>query len=131
MFDGDIQLAAVPADHSRAAAKLGDRLGALADLDYGELRTEWRRLYRAHPPKKMSRDLLELGVAWKLQEKALGGLGASVRRRLADLAQTNGDPGRPRQSPRRDAQAGRQARATVAWRDARNRGAGGWLPLAG
>jgi hypothetical protein len=92
MFDGDIQLAAVtaaaPADHNRAARELGKRLAALAELDYGELRVEWRRLYRAHPPKKMSRDLLELGVAWKLQEKALGGVGASVRRRLADLAQT-------------------------------------------
>jgi hypothetical protein len=92
MFEGDTQLAAaIPAasaDHSRAAAELGKRLGALAELDYGELRVEWRRLYRTHPPKKMSRDLLELGVAWKLQEKALGGFGASVRRRLADLAQT-------------------------------------------
>jgi hypothetical protein len=92
MFDGDIQLAAVtaavPADHSRAARELGKRLAALAELDYSELRVEWRRLYRAHPPKKMSRDLLELGVAWKLQEKALGGFGASSKRRLADLAQT-------------------------------------------
>jgi hypothetical protein len=92
MFDGDIQLAAVtaavPADHSRAARELGKRLAALAELDYSELRVEWRRLYRAHPPKKMSRDLLELGVAWKLQEKALGGFGASLKRRLADLAQT-------------------------------------------
>jgi hypothetical protein len=92
MFDGNTQLAAaIPAasaDHSRAAAELGDRLGGLAELDYVELRVEWRRLYRTHPPKKMSRDLLELGVAWKLQEKALGGMGTSVRRRLADLAQT-------------------------------------------
>jgi hypothetical protein len=92
MFDGDIQLAAAnpaaPADHNRAARELGKRLAALAELDYSELRVEWRRLYRAHPPKKMSRDLLELGVAWKLQEKALGGLGVSLKRRLADLAQT-------------------------------------------
>jgi hypothetical protein len=92
MFDGDIQLtavtAAVSADHNRAAAELGKRLAALAELDYSELRVEWRRRYRAHPPKKMSRDLLELGIAWKLQEKALGGLGASSKRRLADLALT-------------------------------------------
>jgi hypothetical protein len=92
MFDGDIELTAsvpaAPADHSRAARELGERLGALADMGYSELRVEWRRLYRAHPPKKMSRDLLELGVAWKLQEKALGGVGASVKRRIADLAQT-------------------------------------------
>jgi hypothetical protein len=92
MLDGDIEpassLAPARSDHSRAAAELGERLGTLADLNYAELRAEWRRLYRAHPPKKISRDLLELGIAWKLQEKALGGLGASTRRRLADLAQT-------------------------------------------
>jgi hypothetical protein len=94
MFDAEIEpVAAAPVtpDHSagsRAAAELGDRLGALSDLTYAALRIEWRRLYRAHPPKKMSRDLLELGVAWKLQEKALGGLGASSKRRLADLALT-------------------------------------------
>jgi hypothetical protein len=54
------------------------------------LRAEWRRLYRAHPPKKLSRDLLELGVAWKLQERVLGGLSAIAKRRLAELARTMG-----------------------------------------
>jgi hypothetical protein len=32
------------------------------------------------------RDLLLLGVAWKVQEQAYGGLGAATKRRLADLA---------------------------------------------
>ncbi len=64
------------------------RLQALAEMDYDALRDEWRRLYRAHPPKRVSRDLLRLGVAWKLQEKANGGLSAALKRRLADLAKT-------------------------------------------
>ncbi len=51
-----------------------------------ELRAEWRRLYRAHPPKRLSRDLLELAVAWKQQEQLLGGPGASVKRQIAELA---------------------------------------------
>lgn len=71
-----------------SAADLGARLNNLSQISYADLRTEWRRLYRSHPPKKISRDLLELGVAWKLQERALGGLGPALQRRLADLSQT-------------------------------------------
>jgi len=67
---------------------LTGQLAALANLSYADLRAEWRRLYRASPPKKIGRDLLELAVAWKLQERALGGLAPATRRRLADLAQT-------------------------------------------
>jgi hypothetical protein len=36
----------------------------------------------------VARDLLVLGVAWKIQEQAYGGLGAATKRRLADLAKT-------------------------------------------
>jgi hypothetical protein len=57
-------------------------------MDSPALRTEWRRLYRAHPPKCVRRDLLLLGVAWKIQEQAYGGLGAPIRRRVAELAET-------------------------------------------
>ncbi|MGE0459686.1 MAG: DUF2924 domain-containing protein, partial [Bauldia sp.] len=59
---------------------------ALSSCPYDDLRAEWRRLYRNHPPKKIRRDLLELGIAWKLQEKALGGLAPVLKRRLAGLA---------------------------------------------
>ena len=67
---------------------LTERLAAVPSLAYVELRSEWQRLYRAHPPKKVGRDVLELGIAWKLQEKALGGTSAAIKRRIADLAQT-------------------------------------------
>ncbi len=56
------------------------KLQALAEIDYDALRAEWRRLYRAHPPKRVSRELLMLGVAWKVQERAYGGLGATRAR---------------------------------------------------
>ena len=75
------------------------RLRALEGMTYDGLRTEWRRLYRAHPPKRVARDLLVLGVAWKIQEQAYGGLSAATRRRLADLAKTmeqDGDLARSR-----------------------------------
>ena len=62
------------------------RVQALEQMDHADLRREWRRLYRALPPKRVTRDLLMLGVAWKIQEQAYGGLSAATKRRLADLA---------------------------------------------
>jgi hypothetical protein len=66
---------------------LPERLKVLEALKYPELRAEWRRLYRALPPKRVSRELLLLGVAWKIQEQALGGLGAAAKRQLATFAE--------------------------------------------
>ena len=71
-----------PADSEALAAELA----ALHRMSAADLRTQWRLLYRAHPPKKLSRDLLELGVAWKLQERVLGGLSAVTKRQLGELA---------------------------------------------
>ncbi len=80
------------ADGRRSDARSEDavatKLRALEQMDYVALHDEWRRLYRAHPPKRVSRDLLQLGVAWKIQEKANGGLSAALKRRLSDLAKT-------------------------------------------
>lgn len=64
------------------------RLQALETMDYSDLRREWRRLYRAHPPMRVTRDLLRLGISWKIQERAYGGHSAATKRRLADLAKT-------------------------------------------
>lgn len=64
------------------------KLRALEQMDRASLRSEWRRLYRAYPPKRVARDLLMLGVAWKIQERAYGGFGAATKRRLANLAKT-------------------------------------------
>ncbi len=51
---------------------LAAEIAALAEMTYSDLRLAWRRHYRSHPPKKLSRDIIELGVAWKIQENALG-----------------------------------------------------------
>jgi Protein of unknown function (DUF2924) len=71
-----------------AAETVAAKLRALEAMDYAALRAEWRRLYPAQPPNRVARDLLLLGVAWKIQEQAYGGLGAATKRRLADLAKT-------------------------------------------
>ena len=75
-------------------SELDAQIAALSTMDHTELRAEWRRLYRAHPPKKVRRDVLELGVAFKLQERVLGGLGASTRRRLTELTGTIASKGK-------------------------------------
>ena len=64
------------------------KLQTLEQMDHAALRAEWRRLYRANPPRKVTRNLLLLAVAWKIQEQAYGGLGAATRRRVANLAET-------------------------------------------
>lgn len=81
-------------------AEVTANLEALAHLDYSALRDQWRRLYRVAPPPRVSRELLRLGVAWKLQERSYGGLGATTKRRLAELVETldqDGDLVRSRQ----------------------------------
>ena len=65
---------------------VSSELAAIAVMTYTELRLAWRRHFRAVPPKKMGRDILELGIAWKIQENKLGGLGAAVKRQIAELA---------------------------------------------
>ncbi len=94
MLDSEIHTAGRPAcavgrriDASPEDA-VAVKLQELAEMDYATLQSAWRRLYRAHPPKRVARDLLMLGVAWKIQEQAHGGLGAATKRRLADLAKT-------------------------------------------
>ncbi len=70
-----------------ASEGLTKKLAALTDLEAVDLRAEWRRLYRSHPPLHIRRDLLVLAIAWKLQEKVHGGLTAAQKRRLADIAE--------------------------------------------
>jgi hypothetical protein len=76
----------IPAAGIDQPAALSDQLDALAKLPTNTLRQQWSRLYRSQPPPRMSRDLLLLAVSWKVQARALGGLGASAKRKLADMA---------------------------------------------
>ena len=70
-----------------ASAELSAKLAALEALDAASLRAEWRRLFRTHPPKRAGRDLLARAVAYKLQERALGGRSAPTKRKLRVLAE--------------------------------------------
>ena len=70
-----------------ASGDLSERLTALTALDAASLRAEWRRLYRSHPPKRAGRDLLARAIAYRLQERARGGLSAATKRKLRTFAE--------------------------------------------
>ncbi len=74
------------AKHTAAGTDVVAKLAALPEMAAVDLRAEWRRLYRAHPPRRIGRHLLELGVGWKIQEQAYGGLGVATKRHLAEMA---------------------------------------------
>ncbi len=61
------------------------RLARLETLDLSAMRQEWRRLYRAEPPR-LSRDLMTRALGYRIQEIAFGGLSKATLRRLASLA---------------------------------------------
>jgi len=68
-----------------APSQLAERLAALPNLSLGDLRLEWRRQYRAEPPR-LSRDITMRAIAYRLQEVAHGGLSRTTQRRLTALA---------------------------------------------
>jgi len=75
------------------------RIMALEALTTADLRIEWRRLYRTTPPTRLSRDLLIRGVAYRVQERAHGGLSLSTKRRLRSLCEDFDQRGRAATAP--------------------------------
>ena len=59
----------------------------LPKLGLGELRQQWRVLYKAAASPYLSRELLLRAVAYRMQEVALGGLRPERQRRLRQFAQ--------------------------------------------
>ena len=110
---------------------LAAELAALTRTTATDLRAEWRRLYRSHPPRKLSRDLLELGVAWKLQERALGGLSAITKRQLAELARTLESKSDLAKARKVQPQTGRAAGPRLGRRDTRGIGRRGRVLCGG
>ena len=69
------------------------KLDGLLGMNHDGLRKLWCKLYRFSPPPKLSRDLLTLGVAWKIQTQTEGGLDAVSRRKLRTLADVMAEKG--------------------------------------
>ncbi len=66
---------------SDGASQLSDRLAVLPTLSLGDLRLEWRRLFRAEPPRLSPRYDMR-AVAYRLQE--IAPMAAGPKRRSAD-----------------------------------------------
>ena len=69
-------------DHDKLQAALRD----LESASRADLVAQWRRLYRTEPPRYASMNFMRQAIGYVLQERALGGLPASVRRELLALA---------------------------------------------
>ena len=64
-----------------------EALARLPELDLGELRQQWRALYKTAASPHFSRELLVRAVAYRMQEMALGGLRPEPQRQLRHFAQ--------------------------------------------
>src|SRR5271169_2264532 len=80
-----------PASPIRQAARRNavnrEALSRLPELDIGEMRRQWRSLYKAEAPRHLSRELLVRAVAYRMQELARGGLRPEPQRQLRRIAQ--------------------------------------------
>jgi hypothetical protein len=64
-----------------------EALSRLPTLETGELRQQWRGLYKTQPPANLSRELLLRAVAYRMREVTVGGLRPSRQRQLRQMAQ--------------------------------------------
>ena len=76
-------LASPPAGDGAPGSDVADRLARLETLDLSAMRPEWRRLYRAEPPR-LSRDLMTRALGYRIQEIAFGRLSKATLLRGLD-----------------------------------------------
>src|SRR5262249_60257539 len=93
-----------------------ETLARLSAATIFELRGEWRRLHRAPPPMRLSRDLLMRGITYKLQERPRGGLSSSILRKLERLNRDTKASDGQRPAPPISLKAGTRACARLARR---------------
>jgi hypothetical protein len=58
----------------KGATACREALSRLREFNLGELRQQWRTLYKPRHRRSSARDLLVRAVAYRMQEVALGGL---------------------------------------------------------
>lgn len=75
------------------AAAVDQALAEIPTLERSVLLEKFRKHWAVEAPPKLSRHLLELAVAYKIQEKAFGGLKPSLRKRILE-----GDFSKPTQA---------------------------------
>ena len=80
---------------------LTDELAELRGLDPTALKQRWRVLYRTEAPAHIGQSLLLQAVAYRLQERVLGGLKSSTRRLLERAAEDSLHGRTPTEAPAR------------------------------
>lgn len=75
-------------------------LGRLDKMPPEDLKQEWARRFGA-PTPNLSRDLLRLGIGYKLQEQRRGGVSRGTRSLLRQVAARAGEGGGPNPLPRK------------------------------
>jgi len=83
-----------------------EALARLHELSLGELRQQWRTLYKAEASPHLSRELLVRAVAYRMQEVALGGLRPGRRHQLLRIAQQFKQTGAANAPPRPELKPG-------------------------
>jgi len=68
-----------------AVSALENEIASLEHLPTHELKIAWRRLYREEPPRCLPRDLMIRALAYRMQERAHGGLAPAAKRKLRSL----------------------------------------------
>ncbi len=66
-------------------------IASLSKLGIDELRERWKAMFGNAPSRDISRSFLTRAIAYRLQEKAFGGLKPSTQRLLAELAHDSAD----------------------------------------
>jgi hypothetical protein len=88
------------------AKGLVKELERLRLLKTAQLTERWRALYGTIPPARLRRSLMIQALAYRLQEKVLGGLKPATRRLLEAAAGAASDGRAVARHPRRSAQTG-------------------------
>jgi hypothetical protein len=71
---------------SSTDARVHADIAALETMNLHDLRATWKKLHRTEAPPFFRRELLIRACAYKVQEKAYGGLWPKTRRRLLKIA---------------------------------------------
>ncbi len=65
---------------------LAAEIASLSKLGIDELRERWKAMFGKAPTRDISRSFATRAIAYRLQEKAFGGLKPSTQRLLAEIA---------------------------------------------
>ena len=81
-------------------------IAGLSKASITDLRERWKAMYGKAPSQEIGRSFLIRAIAYRLQEKAFGGLKPSTRRLLARVAEETATGSSPKKPQIRKAQSG-------------------------